>query len=133
MKQLTVIILSVSMLSLANCSSVNGFLYGKEEIDASGPTPYWVSHFEKARKAAIETGDHLFVGKSEGSAIPGLQEKACASAIKQAGESGFVVKNPPIKVFFTRTRGAIGDSFNFYCKISVRSGLDTSASSGTDN
>lgn len=117
MKKLVAITGILSLFVLGACSTVGSVLYDQKEIDASGPAPEWVKAPEKARRIALEGGGHLFIGKASGSEIVGLKDQACGSAVEQAQESGFTLKNPVGEVYWSRTRGEIGDKFHYFCKI----------------
>ncbi|MHB1755975.1 MAG: hypothetical protein ACYCT9_00455 [Leptospirillum sp.] len=116
-KKVFLVILAASMLSFGACSTVTDVLYSQKEVDASGPAPGWVQSPDKARRIALESGQHVFIGHADGSSLMGLKDKACGSAVEQAQESGIVVKNPVGEIYWSRTRGALGDRFNFDCKI----------------
>lgn len=117
MKKIHVIAISTMLLSFTACSTVGSVLYDQREVDASGPAPEWVKGPEKARRIALEGGNHLFIGHASGSKIVGLKDQSCGSAVEQARESGFTLKNPVGEVYWSRTRGEIGDKFHYFCKI----------------
>jgi hypothetical protein len=116
-KTLPLFLIGLSMLSFGACSTVGDVLYGQKEVDASGPAPEWVQAPEKARRLALSSAQHIFIGHADGSSMTGLKDKACGSAVQQAQESGFDVKSPQAEVYWSRTRGEIGDRFNYDCKI----------------
>lgn len=116
-KTLPLFLIGLSMLSFGACSTVGDVLYGQKEVDASGPAPEWVQAPEKARRLALESAQHIFIGHADGSSMIGLKDKACGSAVQQAQESGVVLKDPAGDVYWSRTRGVFGDRFNYECKI----------------
>lgn len=101
------------LFSLGACSTVGGVAYDQRIVDQAGPEPGWVTSPEKARRIAAENKAHVYIGHAPGKTYVEATNEACRSSQTQADQSGVAVSLG--KVYWTRSRGVLGDRFNGYC------------------
>lgn len=119
-----IMLVAAALVTFSGCSTISDFAYDQREVDASGPTPDWVSSPDKVRRLSLEKGIHIFIARASGKKLEVLKRKACSEAKNEALESGFSATDiKKAKWYWSRTRGSFGDRFHLQCLVETQSAI----------